>query len=75
MHRVQPIHRHLDADEIILRRFNQQTKRLTGVKAMTGRGKGKRSKGEELVDQSRHNFIKGSGVVAGGLAAAAVPGS
>ena len=41
---------------------------------MTGREKGKRSKGEELVDQSRRDFLKGSGVVAGGLAAASVPG-
>ncbi len=41
---------------------------------MTMLEKGKRSKGEELVDQSRRDFLKGSGVVAGGLAAAAVPG-
>ena len=35
---------------------------------------GKRSKDQGTVEQSRHDFLKGGGVVAGGLAAAAVPG-
>lgn len=41
---------------------------------MTGHEKDKQSKDEKLVDQSRRDFVKGSGLVAGGLAAASVPG-
>ena len=36
--------------------------------------KDKQSKDTKSVDKSRRNFLKGSGIVAGGLAAAAVPG-